>query len=376
MIRRFQTAVGNEKEALMQIRYREVPAHAKKDPKEALSGALGFGRVFCDRMFTARFTEDKEEWHDAEIGPYEPIPLDPAALVLHYAQEIFEGLKAYRLPDGGVGLFRPDMNAKRMNDSARRLVMPEMPIDHQVDAYCALVRELKDWVPSQDGYSLYLRPTMIGTTGVLGVRPAKDYLYYVICSPVSGYFERGFLPVRVVTSAKYVRASVGGLGAAKTGGNYAASLLAAQEAKAKGFDQVVWLDAVEHRYIEEMGGMNIFFVYHGEVLTTSPLTGSILPGITRDSILKLAPELGLKALEVRLDADHVAEDIESGKITEVFACGTAAVVTAVSEFHHCGKGHLVGNGEPGPVATKLYETITGIQAGKLPDKYGWTKRVV
>ncbi|RJO65939.1 MAG: branched-chain amino acid aminotransferase [Myxococcales bacterium] len=358
----------------MQITIRSVPEAQKRNPKEVLSKPLGFGRVFADRMFRMRWNE-KKSWHDAEICAYEPLVLDPAALIFHYAQEIFEGLKAYRLPDGGVGLFRPKLNAERMNASARRLVMPEIPVEAQMQALTMLLRELKDWAPSAEGSSLYIRPTMIGVTPVLGVRPASDYLYYIICSPVSGYFEKGFAPVKVATSEEYVRAAAGGLGASKAGANYAASLLAAKVAKTKGYDQVVWLDAKEHRFIEEMGGMNIFFVY-GKQLLTSPLTGSILPGITRDSILKLAPEMDLEVEECRLSVDKVTRDINSGKITEIFACGTAAVVTAVSIFSHKGTDCQVGNGEPGPVTTRLYNQLTGIQTGKLADTHGWTFRVL
>ncbi len=358
----------------MDIRIEPMKPELKKDPKEILAGELGFGQVFCDQMFTVEYNPE-QGWHNARIRPYEPFQLDPAALVLHYAQEIFEGLKAYRLPDGGVGMFRPEMNAERMNNSARRLVMPELPVEGQLKAMHWLVKELKDWVPDKAGYSLYLRPTMIATTPVLGVRPSNDYLYYIICSPVAGYFSGGFKPVRIATSQQYVRAAVGGVGAAKTGGNYAASLLAAKAAKEEGFDQVVWLDAKEHRYIEEMGGMNIFFV-SGKKLMTCPLTGSILPGITRNSILTLAPELGYEVEETLLDANEVCAKIDSGEIGEIFACGTAAVITAVGEFSHGGTNHKVGDGQPGEITKHLHETLTGIQNGKLEDRHNWTARVL
>ncbi len=357
----------------MEIRIRKTPDHLKRDPKQVLAGKLGFGQVFCDRMFRARWSEEKG-WHDAEIAAYEPIPLDPGALVFHYAQEIFEGLKAYRRPDGGIGMFRPVMNAERFNRSATRLVMPEVPVDDQMQAMTMLVKELQDWIPSGEGQALYLRPTMIASNPVLGVKPATEYLYFVIGSPVGAYFENGFSPVKVATSQEYVRAAVGGTGAAKCGGNYAASLLAAKIAKAQGYDQVVWLDAKEHRYIEEMGGMNIFFVY-GDTLATCPLTGSILPGVTRNSILTLAADLGLKAEERMLDVDEVCRGIDAGEVTEVFACGTAAVVTAVGVFGHNGTDHRVGNGEPGQTTRRIYDTLTGIQTGKLGDKHGWCHRV-
>lgn len=354
----------------MDIDIRDIPPELKKNPDDYLKGPLGFGKIFCDRMFRCTWSEAKG-WHDAEISAYEAIPLDPAALVLHYAQEIFEGLKAYSIPNGGIGMFRPEMNANRMNASARRLVMPEMPVEDQLQAFDLLVRQLEDWIPSQEGYSLYVRPTMIATTPVLGVQPAVDYLYYVICSPVAGYFARGFEPVRITTSQQYVRAAVGGVGAVKTGGNYAASLMAAKKAKKEGFDQVVWLDAKEHRYIEEMGGMNIFFV-KGERLYTCELTGSILPGITRDSILTLAPEMGWQVEETLLEVDEICAGIDSGEVSEIFACGTAAVITAVSEFCHAGKNHKIGDGKPGPITSRLYKTLTDIQTWRIEDTHGWT----
>ncbi len=357
----------------MEIRIREVPAEYKKNPKEVLAGPLGFGKLFTDRMFQVKWTEEKG-WHDAEICAHMPLQLDPAALVLHYAQELFEGMKAYYLTDGSIGLFRPEMNCKRLNASARRLVMPEIPVEDQMQAIEMLVRELRDWIPTQPGYSLYIRPTMIATNPLLGVQPAREYLYFVICSPVAAYFERGFQPVRVATSLEFVRAAVGGLGQVKAGANYAASLMAAAEAKKRGYDQVVWLDAKEHRYIEEMGGMNVFVVY-GDTLKTCKLTGSILPGITRDSILHMASDLGLKVEETLLDVNEVVKDFDSGKATEAFACGTAAVVTAISHFQHDGTEHKVGDGQPGDVTTKLYETLTGIQSGKLEDRYSWVHRL-
>jgi branched-chain amino acid aminotransferase len=356
----------------MQIEICDIPVEKQRDPREVLSKPLGFGRVFCDRMFTMSFHDG--QWRDPKIEAYRTLELDPAALVLHYAQEIFEGLKAYQRADGRIGLFRPEKNAERMNTSARRLVMPEIPVEDQVRIYKTLVSQLKDWVPTQAGYSLYLRPTMIATTPVLGVQAAHDYLYYIICSPVAGYFARGFAPVRITTCREYVRSAVGGLGAAKTGGNYAASLLAAQSAKKEGYDQVVWLDAKEHRYIEEMGGMNIFFVKNGEIYT-SPLTGSILPGITRDSILTLAPELGLPIHEDMIDAYEVCKDIKRGAVSEIFACGTAAVVTAIGSFGHAGTDYQVGDGQPGPITRRLYEHLVNLQTGRVEDRHGWCQIV-
>jgi len=357
----------------MEIKINEIPAELKKDPAKILEGTLGFGQIFCDRMFKTTYTPEKS-WHDAHIGAYEPIVLDPAALVLHYAQEIFEGLKAYKQNDGTVAMFRPEMNAQRFNNSAKRLVMPEVPVEDQLKAFEMLVKELVDWIPTKEGYSLYIRPTMIATTPILGVQPSKEYLFYVICSPVAGYFAGGFKPVSITTSEEFVRAAVGGIGAAKTGGNYAASLMAAKVAKEQGFDQVVWLDANHHRYIEEMGGMNIMFV-KGKKIFTCPLTGSILPGITRNSVFTLAPELGYSIEETMLDADQICKEIDSGEISEIFACGTAAVITAVGNFSHKGVNHQVADGQPGDVSKNLYNTLTGIQRGEIADKHGWVHRI-
>ena len=358
----------------MDIAIRELPPHVKKDAKEVLSKPLGFGQVFCDRMFKMKWNPE-QGWHDAEIAPYGPLSLDPAALVLHYAQEIFEGMKAYRLPDGGVGLFRPEMNCARLNDSAERLMMPTIPVEDQMQAINMLVSELQEWVPNNDGYALYIRPTMIAVNAELGVKPAREYLFYIICSPVSGYFADGFKPVSVVTSTEYSRACIGGTGAAKCGGNYAASLRALAQAKDEGYSQNIWLDAQEHRYIEEMGGMNLMFVY-GDTIKTSPLTGTILPGITRNSISTMIPDMGLKFEETMLDIDQVCADIDNGVITEVFACGTAAVITAIDVLAHKGVDHKVADGKAGDVTMKLYNTITSIQSGKAEDRYDWTKRVV
>lgn len=338
------------------------------DPAPKLAGQLGFGKVFADRMFSVKYKEGRG-WYDAAIHDYRAFTLDPAALIFHYAQEIFEGLKAYRQPNGSVALFRPDRNAKRMNASAERLAMPTLDEEVQVEAFHKLVRECEAWIPSNPA-SLYLRPTMIATNAVLGVKPAEEYLYYVIASPVGAYFAHGFKPVSLMTVRNQARAADGGTGAAKCGGNYAASLLAGKQAKARGFDQVIWLDAKDHRYIEEMGGMNIFFVY-GDTLRTCPLTGSILPGITRASILELAPTLGLKVEEAMLDVDQVMADIDAGKVTESFACGTAAVVSPVGLILHDEVKHPVGAQTTGTVTQKLYDYLTHLQFGLSEDPFGW-----
>ena len=359
----------------MSIEIRPIdPTTPARDPEGELAGPLGFGKLFAPRMFSACY-KDGHGWYDIAIHDYQKIPFDPAALVFHYAQEIFEGLKAYRQPDGGIALFRPDRNAWRMNSSAQRLAMPTMPEELQIEAFTLLVKDLADWVPSRPGASLYLRPTMFATNAVLGVQPGDEYLYYVIASPVDAYFKGGFKPVSLMTSREYVRAAVGGTGAAKCGGNYAASLLAGKQAKKAGYDQVIWLDAKEHRYIEEMGGMNIFFVY-GDTLCTSPLTGSILPGITRDSILKLAATLGLKVRETMLDVDQTMAEIDQGLVTEVFACGTAAVVSPVGRILHDGVLHEVNGNEPGAVTSRLHKTLTDLQFGLGDDPFGWRIRVV
>lgn len=353
----------------MTIEIRPVDPHApRRDPARELEGPLGFGKLFAPRMFSAWYK--KGEWTEVAVHDHQKIPFDPAALVFHYAQEIFEGLKAYRQPDGGIALFRPDRNAWRMNHSAERLAMPTMPAELQIEAFSSLVKDLKDWVPARHGASLYLRPTMFATNAVLGVQPGDEYVYYVIASPVDAYFKGGFKPVSLMTSREYVRAAVGGTGAAKCGGNYAASLLAGKLAKKQGYDQVIWLDAKEHRYIEEMGGMNIFFVY-GDTLCTAPLTGSILPGITRDSILKLAVELGYKVKEVMLDVDQVMADIDRGTVTESFACGTAAVVSPVGRILHDNVLHEVNGNEPGAVTAALHKYLTDLQFGVGPDPFGW-----
>jgi len=342
------------------------PARAKL----ALSGELGFGRVFADRMFLIRYTEGKG-WHDSEIVPYGPLPLSPAAMVLHYGQEIFEGQKAYRWSDGRIGLFRPEANAARLNRSARRMCMPEIPEEIQVEATLRLVGLLRDWIPEPPS-ALYIRPTMIASEEALGVRAAKEYLYYIICSPVGPYFPKGFAPVRVRAETRYVRACEGGTGDAKTGGNYAGSLAAQAEAKAAGYDANLWLDAVQHRYVEEIGAMNILFVLGGK-LVTSDLHGSILPGITRASILHLAREQGIPVDERRVAIDELVSAAVDGSLTESFGSGTAAVVTPVGTIGYQGKDYTIGDGKPGPMTRKFYQQITDLQYGRASDPHGWMR---
>ncbi|MGV9316307.1 branched-chain amino acid aminotransferase [Streptomyces sp. NPDC003691] len=338
--------------------------------REAILADPGFGRHFTDHMVTIRWTEGRG-WHDAQLTPYAPLSIDPANMTLHYAQEIFEGLKAYRRPDGSVATFRPDANAARFQVSARRLAMPELPVETFVAACDALVQADKAWVPEHGGEaSLYLRPFMIAAEVGLGVRPANEYLFIVIASPAGPYFPGGVEPVSVWLSENYVRAVPGGMGFAKTGGNYAASLLAQAEAAEEGCDQVVWLDALEHRWVEEMGGMNLYFVY-GNKIVTPALTGSLLAGITRDSLLALAADLGYEAEEGRISTDQWRADAESGALTEVFACGTAAVITPVGRVKSASGEWLQSDGKPGEVTLKLRKTLLGIQTGTEADAHGW-----
>ncbi|MFM5924502.1 MAG: branched-chain amino acid aminotransferase [Novosphingobium sp.] len=333
----------------------------------------GFGSRFTDHMVTIEWTEG-QGWHDAAVVPYGPIALDPAASVLHYAQEIFEGLKAYRHPDGSMALFRPDANARRFNASAQRLAMPELPEALFVQAIEELVKADSGWFPSVEGGSLYLRPFMIATEAFLGVRPAKAYKFIVIASPAGNYFKSGAPAVSIWVS-DYTRAAPGGTGAAKCGGNYAASLVPTAEAFAKGHDQVLFLDAAERKWIEELGGMNLFFAFADGSLTTPPLTGTILPGITRDSLITLAREDGLEVREDRYSLDAWRADAASGQLVEAFACGTAAVVTPVGKVSGRDGEFIIGSGGPGQLTGKLKAKLTAIQRGETPDSHGWVHRI-
>ncbi|MDX2643601.1 branched-chain amino acid aminotransferase [Streptomyces sp. PA03-1a] len=337
--------------------------------REAILASPGFGRHFTDHMVTIRWTEGRG-WHDAELVPYAPLSIDPANMTLHYAQTIFEGLKAYRQPDGSVATFRPEANAERFQASARRLAMPELPVETFLAAVDALVTQDEAWVPSQGEQSLYLRPFMFATEVGLGVRPANEYLFMVIASPAGAYFPGGVKPVSVWLSEEYVRAAPGGTGAAKAGGNYAASLVAQAQAIEHGCDQVVWLDAIERRWIEEMGGMNLYFVY-GDTIVTPELTGSLLPGITRASLLRIAADLGYEVREGRISVDDWKNGNADGSLTEVFACGTAAVITPVGSVKSTRADWTVGDGEPGEVTMKLRKALLDIQTGQSPDTHGW-----
>ncbi len=340
---------------------------------------LGFGRVFTEHMVTIRY-QAGSGWGKGRLSPYAPISLDPAASVLHYGQAIFEGFKAYRQPDGGIATFRPSANARRFNNSAARLAMPALPVERFVAAADLLIRQEQAWVPPNPGESLYLRPLMIATEAALGVRPAKEYLFLLFGSPSGAYFAQGVKPLSVWLSTEYVRAAPGGTGEAKCAGNYAASLIAQQQALDAGCQQVVWLDSVHKRFVEEMGGMNLFFVYKDggssrPRIVTPKLTGTLLPGITRDSLLTIAKDLGYRAEEGTISIDDWERDVKNGTLTEVFACGTAAVITPVGEVKHTGGSYLVNNGETGPVAQTLRDALLAVQHGTAPDVHGFMHHV-
>jgi branched-chain amino acid aminotransferase len=346
--------------------------------REAILSSPGFGRYFTDHMVTIEWTEGRG-WHDAQLVPYGPVQLDPATMSLHYGQEIFEGLKAYRRADGSIATFRPEMNARRFQRSARRLAMPELPEELFLAAIEALVEQDQQWVPGHDEMSLYLRPFMFSTEVGLGVKPASSYLFMLIASPAGAYFHGGIKPVSVWLSKEYVRAAPGGTGEAKCAGNYAASLIAQAQAAEQGCDQVVWLDAEERRWVEEMGGMNLYFVYgsgDSARLVTPELTGALLPGVTRSSIIQVAADLGLAASEERISVDDWRDGNADGSITEVFACGTAAVITPVGRVRHSAGEWQVGDGNPGPVTQRLRETLLGIQHGRAVDSHGWMHELV
>jgi branched-chain amino acid aminotransferase len=330
--------------------------------------APGFGRYFTDHMVTVRWTPD-DGWHDARLRPYGPLQLDPATQVFHYAQSIFEGFKAYRQPDGSIATFRPVANAERFMRSAHRMALPALPVDEFVAAADLLIATDAAWVPSEEEASLYLRPVMMATEVGLGVRPSRDVTYVLIGSPSGPYFSGGNHSVTIWLSEDYTRAAPGGTGAAKCSGNYAASLLAQQEAIEHGCDQVLFLDAVERRWVEEFGGMNVFFVLDDGTLVTPELNGSILEGVTRDTVLTVARDLGREIEERRVDIEEWRKGVDSGRITEVFACGTAAVITSVGTLRW--QGGEVTLPTATPVAEEIRRTLVGIQHGTRPDPHGW-----
>ena len=332
---------------------------------------LGFGTRFSDHMFLMNYTEGPG-WHHPRIVPYGKFALDPAAACLHYGQAIFEGLKAYWGKDGKIRLFRPRDNMERLNHSAWRMCMPQVDKEELLEAIKALIRIDRRWVPEARGTSLYVRPFMFATEAFLGVRPAKEYILSVILSPVGAYYAEGFNPVKIFVTDKYVRSVPGGVGEAKTAGNYAASLMASKKAKDLGFTQVLWLDAAERRYVEEVGTMNIFFLL-GDTLVTPALSGSILPGITRDSVLRLARDWGLKVEERRIAIDEVLEKAKKHSLKECFGTGTAAVISPVGLLYYRNEGYAINSGKTGNLAQRLFDEITDLQYSEKEDIYGWTE---
>ena len=353
----------------MDIKVIKSPA-LKAKPDES---KLGFGVYYTDHMFIMDYTTGIG-WHDARIVPYAPLQLDPAAMVLHYGLEIFEGLKAYRSADDHILLFRPDANAKRLNVSGARLSLPELPEELFVKAVKALVEMDQDWVPHRPGTSLYIRPFLIATEPHLGVRAAQQYQFIIILSPVGAYYESGLNPVKIYVEDEFVRAVKGGTGFTKCGGNYAASILVQEKAHDLGYAQVLWLDGLHRKYIEEVGTMNVMFKINGKVLTPA-LNGSILAGITRDSVLKILAAKGIPAEERLVSAEELVEAAKNGTFEEAFGCGTAAVISPINELRIGGQDIQIGDGGIGPVSQMLYDTITGIQSGTVEDSFGWTVQV-
>ena len=350
------------------------PGRVSAEERARILENPGFGKVFTDHMAIVKYTDGKG-WHDARITARAPIPLDPAAAVLHYAQEIFEGLKAYRAEDGGAVLFRPEANARRFNQSADRMAMPRLPEATFVEACRQITMIDRAWIPNSPDGSLYLRPFMFASEVFLGVKPSSEYLFLVIASPVGAYFKGGAKAVTIWVSDDYVRAVPGGTGFAKFGGNYAASLKAQEQAIAKGCDQVVFLDAVERKWVDELGGMNVCFVFDDGTLVTPPLGGAILPGITRDSILQLARDKGLTIREENYSIDDWQADAASGRLKECFACGTAAVVTPIGTVKRGEGSFSIGGGEAGPIAEDLRKSLVDIQRAKTNDPHGWVQRL-
>jgi branched-chain amino acid aminotransferase len=350
------------------------PRPVPPDERATVLANPGFGTVFTDHMITVRYTPELG-WHDGRVGPSGAVGVHPAAMALHYAQVVFEGLKAYRMPDGGTALFRPEANARRFRDSADRLAMPRLPDELFIESARTLVGVDRDWIPTTDGTTLYLRPFMMGTEAALGMRPSVDYLYCVVASPAGAYFSGTTPAVTLWVSEHHTRAAPGGTGDAKCGGNYAASLAAQAEAVREGCEQVVFLDAVERRWVEELGGMNIFFVFADGTLRTPPLTGTILPGITRDSLITLARDLGRTVHEEPYAIDQWQADADSGRLREAFACGTAAVVTPIGGVRGRDREFTIGDGCPGQVTSQLRSALLDIQTGRAADRHNWLHRL-
>jgi branched-chain amino acid aminotransferase len=345
----------------------------KMKPKPKDESQLGFGKIFSDHFFQMKYAE-KQGWHDALIEGYHDLCLDPAAVCLHYGQLIFEGMKAYRGKDGSIYLFRPADNIKRMNDSAERLCMPTLDVDFTVNALKQLVMIEKEWIPKSSGASMYIRPTMIATEAFLGVKPAAEYTFFIIVGPVGPYYPQGFSPTKIFVTEEYVRAAQGGIGFCKAAGNYAASLLASKKAGEMGYTQVLWLDGVQHKYVEEVGTSNIFFLIDGELITP-PLAGTILPGVTRDSVLQIARKWGMKVAERRISIDEVINASQKGTLQEAFASGTAAIVSPIGLFYYKGTEYSVNGGRIGQITEKLYNEILQIQYGEKDDPFGWRMKL-
>jgi branched-chain amino acid aminotransferase len=353
----------------MDVRIEPVPAGELKGG--VVPGqAFDFGKAFSDRMLTMNY-EPEKGWQDACIKQFGDFSLSPATMCLHYGQLIFEGLKAYRRQDGTIGLFRAKDNLARMNESAERMCMPSIDVEETYRAMAQLIALEKDWVPHDEGASLYIRPTMIATDPLIRLKASDTYLFYIICSPVGHYYANGMKPTGIIVEDQYVRAVRGGVGFAKTAANYASSLLPGKKAEAAGYDQVLWLDGVNLEYVEEVGSMNIFFKYKDR-LVTSKLNGSILPGITRDSVMQIARSWGVQVDEEKISIKSLCEDLEAGRIEEMFGSGTAAVIASVGTLNYKGRDYTVGTSEPGAFSLKMYDELTGIQYGRIEDRFGWT----
>ena len=356
----------------MEISIKRV-ATEKMKAKPVDESKLGFGKIFTDHFFTMKFNQ-KKGWHDAAIEPYRMLSLDPSAMCLHYGQEVFEGMKAYRGKDDSIYLFRPEENFKRLNTSAERLCMPEVEIDVIMEALKKLVILDKDWIPHDSGTSLYIRPTIIATEAAVGLHASSEYLFFIIVGPVGAYYPEGFSPTKIYVSEEYVRSVRGGIGYCKAAGNYAASLYASKLAGEMGYTQVLWLDAVERKYIEEVGTSNIFFVI-GEELITPPLSGSILPGVTRDSVIQIARSWEFNVSERQLSIDEIIAASANGSLKEAFASGTAAIISPVGQIYYKGKEHIINSGKTGHLTERLYNEILQIQYGEKEDPFGWRIKI-
>lgn len=348
-----------------------APERMKAKPAD--ESQLGFGKIFTDHLFTMKY-HDNRGWYDPKIEPYHPFSLDPTAMCFHYGQEIFEGLKAYRGKKNEIYLFRPRDNIKRMNASAERLCMPTLDVEMVLEAIKKLVLLEKDWVPRGKGTSLYIRPTMIATESALGVHPSNEYLFFIVLCPVGAYYPEGFSPTKIFVSQDHVRSARGGTGDCKTAGNYAASLYAGKIAQKMGYTQVLWLDAIERRYVEEVGTSNVFFMIDNELITPH-LSGSILPGITRDSVINIAKRWEINVSERALAMDEIMDALTKGKLQEAFASGTAAIISPIGMIHYRGKEHFINKGKPGTLSEKLFYEILQIQYGHKDDPFGWRMQI-